>query len=409
MKKSHGIMIAGLLVLGAGFAGWQVAGPKAAGAKAPVAQPEVRAATVTVTPAFRGPVIESAMVTGTLVARTEVLVGPEIEGLRIVELLAEEGDRVEKGAVLMRLSRETIDAQIAQSDAELARSDAAIAQAKSQISQAEAGASFAEADFARSQTLLKTGASTQAIVDQKQSAVRVARAQLQAAVDFERAAQAQRKSVEAQRRELQVRLSRTQVRTPAAGIVSRRNARLGAVALSVGEPMFRIIANGEIELEAEAPEARLGAIKPGQKAQIILADGERTTGAVRLVSPEVDRATRLGRVRITLDKTQSARIGSFARGEIEIRRSESLLVPASAINHSIEGANVLIAEGGAVRKRPVVLGVIDNGSAEIREGVREGDDVIVRAGAFLRDGDAVAPVQQARKQAGAQAVAEPRR
>lgn len=406
MKKSHGIMIAGLLVVGGGFASWQITGPQAAGAKAPVAQTDVRAAAVTVTPAVRGPIVETAMVTGTLVARTEVLVGPEIEGLRIVELLAEEGDWVEKGAVLMRLSRETIDAQIAQSDAELARSDAAIAQARSQISQAEASASYADADLARSQTLLKTGASTQAIVDQKQSTVRVARAQLQAAVDFERAAQAQRKSVEAQRRELQVRLSRTQVRTPEAGIVARRNARLGAVALSIGEPMFRVIANGEIELEAEAPEARLGAIKPGQSAQIILADGARTPGAVRLVSPEVDRATRLGRVRISLGKTQSARIGSFARGEIEIRRSQGLLAPASAVNYSSEGANVLIAEGGAVRKRPVVLGVVDNGNAEIREGLSEGDNVIVRAGAFLRDGDAIAPVQQIKPQS---ASAEPRR
>lgn len=397
MKKSHGFMIAGLLVVGVGFAGWQVAGPKAAGAKAPVAQAELRAAAVTVTPAVRGPVVESAMVTGTLVARSEVLVGPEIEGLRIVELLAEEGDWVEKGAVLMRLSRETIDAQIAQSDAELARSDAAIAQARSQISQAEASASYAEADLARSQTLLKTGASTQAIVDQKQSSVRVTRAQVQAAIDFERAAQAQRKSVEAQRRELQVRLSRTQVRTPEAGIVARRNARLGAVALSIGEPMFRVIANGEIELEAEAPEARLGAIKPGQRAQIILADGERTSGAVRLVSPEVDRTTRLGRVRISLAKSQSARIGSFARAEIEIRRSQSLLAPASAVNYASDGANVLIAEGGAVRKRNVVLGVIDNGNAEIREGLNEGDNVIVRAGAFLRDGDAIAPVQQSKQ------------
>ncbi len=90
MKKSHGFMIVGLLALGGGFASWQIAGPQAAGAKAPVTQPEIRAATVTVTPAMRGPVVETAMVTGTLVPRSEVLVGPEVEGLRIVELLAEE-------------------------------------------------------------------------------------------------------------------------------------------------------------------------------------------------------------------------------------------------------------------------------------------------------------------------------
>ena len=50
-----------------------------------------------------------------------------------------------------------------------------------------------------------------------------------------------------------------------------------------------------------------------------------------------------------------------------------------------------------MRKRNVVLGVIDNGNAEIREGLNEGDNVIVRAGAFLRDGDAIAPVQQSKQ------------
>ena len=391
MKKSHIVAIAGLLTLGGAFVGWQVAGAKA---PAPGAAQTARAAAVTVAPAVRGEIVETALVVGTLAARNEVLVGPEIEGLRIVEILAEEGDRVEKGAVLVRLSRDTIDAQVAQLDAELARVDAAIAQARSQISQAEANFSFAETDLSRSQSLLRSGSSTQAVVDQKQTAFRAAQAQLQAARDSERAAQAQRKAVEAQRREAQVRLARTQVRTPEGGIVSRRNARLGAVASAAGEPLFRIIADGEIELEAEAPEARLGLMQAGQPAEITLADGSRAKGKVRLVSPEVDRATRLGRVRVSLEPTQAARVGSFARGEIEVRRAQGLLVPATAVNHSAEGVNVLVAEGGAVRKRNVTLGVIDGGRAEIRQGLREGDEVVLRAGAFLRDGDAITPVQQ---------------
>jgi HlyD family secretion protein len=114
-------------------------------------------------------------------------------------------------------------------------------------------------------------------------------------------------------------------------------------------------------------------------------------------------------VRISLAKSQSARIGSFARAEIEIRRSQSLLAPASAVNYASDGANVLIAEGGAVRRRSVVLGVVDNGHAEIREGLNEGDNVIVRAGAFLRDGDAIAPVQQSKQTEAPASKAEPRR
>ncbi len=63
------------------------------------------------------------------------MVGAQIDGLRIVELLADDGDHVTKGQVLARLDRSQLDALVAQNDAALARADAAIAQAKSQIGQ----------------------------------------------------------------------------------------------------------------------------------------------------------------------------------------------------------------------------------------------------------------------------------
>ena len=112
------------------------------------------AATVTVTPASRNEVVEAVTVTGTLVPRQEILVGPEIEGLRILELLADEGDKVSKGQVLMRLSRETLDAQLAQSDAALSRADAAIAQAQSQIANTQANVTWTKQDLERAQSLL---------------------------------------------------------------------------------------------------------------------------------------------------------------------------------------------------------------------------------------------------------------
>jgi HlyD family secretion protein len=61
------------------------------------------------------------LVTGSLVAREEVLVGPEVEGLRVTEVLADEGTRVKKGDVLVRLVSDTLEAQLAQHDAALAR------------------------------------------------------------------------------------------------------------------------------------------------------------------------------------------------------------------------------------------------------------------------------------------------
>lgn len=348
---------------------------------------------VTVARARASKIVETVSVTGTLTPRSEILAGPEIEGLRIVEILVDEGDRVAKGAILVRLSRDALDAQLAQSDAALARSDASIAQARSQIAQAEASAKLAGSDFDRTQALSRSGNTTQAMLDQRQSAQRAADAQLQAARDGLRAAEADKKSAEAQRRELQVRIARTEVRTPTAGVVARKNAKLGAVASAIGEPLFRIIEDGQIELEAEIPEARIGVIGAGQKTVITLADGAKIDGKVRLVSPEVDRATRLGRVRIALSRSDGVRVGSFARADIEVRREIAVTAPVSAIIYGANGASLLIADNGLVRERAITLGLVDGARAEIRSGVREGDEIVVRAGAFLRDGDSVRPVQ----------------
>ena len=69
---------------------------------------------VTVTEAKKISFVDNVLVTGSLVPREEVLVGPEIDGYRLTELLAEEGDHVKKGQVLAKLSREILEAQLAQ-------------------------------------------------------------------------------------------------------------------------------------------------------------------------------------------------------------------------------------------------------------------------------------------------------
>ena len=350
------------------------------------------AATVTVTSAVRSEVVEAVTVTGTLVPRMEILIGPEIEGLRIIALFADEGDKVAKGQVLAKLSRDQLDAQLAQSDAAIAKSDAAIAQAQSQISLTQANATLTSQDLQRAQTLLKSGNTTQAAADQKISAARTAQAQLQAAKDALIATQADKKNLQAQRSELMVRIGRSEVRTPAAGIISRRTAKIGAVASAVGEPMFRIIEDGEIELDAEVPEQRLLELKEGQGAEITLADGSKISGKIRLLSPEVDRTSRLGRVRIALQNESKARIGSFARASIELRRSMSVTVPSSAIIYDDGKTSLQTVANSAVKTRAVQVGLVTGGRAEILSGIEAGETIVVRAGPFLRDGDAVTPV-----------------
>jgi HlyD family secretion protein len=355
------------------------------------AQP-VLAPAVTVTRAAEREVVERAIVTGTLVPRDEIMVAPEIEGLRITEVLVEEGDIVAKGQVMARLSRDLLEAQLAQNTATTARADAAISQAQSNIVQAEAAqVEFTQA-LERARALMKSGNSTEAQLEQRVSAARGAEGRLAASRDALQMAHAERRSAQAQRQELEVRLDRTQIKAPEAGIVSRKNARIGATASAVGDPLFRIIAKGEIELEGEVTETQLVRIQQGATAQVSMVADRVVDGRVRIVSPEVDRATRLGRVRIALPRDGSLRIGAFARGTVEIARRTGVAVPLSAVIYDAKGATVQVVVNGRVEARRVRPGLSAEGFVQIEEGVRAGDFVVTRAGSFLRDGDTVRPV-----------------
>jgi RND family efflux transporter MFP subunit len=354
------------------------------------------AATVTrIAPAeFRATVL----VTGTLVARDEIMVAPEIEGLRVLELLVDEGDSVTRAQVMARLVSTTLDAQLAQNDAARARNEAAIAQAKSTITQSEARLAEAQNAFERAKPLRQAGHIAESVYDQREAAAKMAAAQLASARDGLVVAEAELAQTAAQRRELDWRRSKTEVTAPADGLVSRRNARIGALASAVGDPMFRIIANAEIELDAEVPETQLARLKEGQSSQITVAGiAQPVAGRVRLVSPEIDRATRLGRVRVSLGVDPRLRIGAFGRGTILSATGTGLAAPASAVLFTAEGAFVQTVKGNRIETRRIKIGLQAEGVVEVQDGLKNGDIVITRAGTFLRDGDAVRPVFDATK------------
>lgn len=348
---------------------------------------------VTVVPAERREIVERAVVTGTLVPRDEILVAPEVEGLRITELLVEEGDRVTKGQVLARLSQEMIVTQEASNVAAVARAEAAIVQAKSQIVQAEAANIEAKQSLERAQSLAKTGNATAAVLEQRVSAAQGAEGRLAAARGGLQSAQADLATARAAGSEIALRRARTDIRAPEAGIVNRRTARVGASVTAAGEPLFRLIARGEIELEGEVPETSLARITVGDPASLDLDDGRQLRGKVRRVYPEVDRATRLGKIRIRLADDPVLRIGAFARGTVEVARREGIAVPVSSLLYAADGrASVLVAKDGRVEARTVTTGLSSEGFTEIRSGVVAGETVVARAGSFLRDGDRVRAV-----------------
>jgi HlyD family secretion protein len=384
-RSSRLSLLCGLLLL--------AAAPAGAVETAAVPDAAAIAPAVTVVPAERREIVERAVVTGTLVPRDEILVSPEVEGLRITELLVEEGDRVTKGQVLARLSLEMIATQEASNAAAIARAEAAIVQARSQIVQAEAAQVEAKLALDRAQALAKTGNATAAVLEQRVSAAQGAQGRLAAARGGLQSAEADLATARAAGTEIALRRARTDIRAPEAGIVNRRTARVGATATAAAEPLFRLIARGEIELEGEVPETSLARLQVGNPASLDLDDGRRLTGKVRRVYPEVDRATRLGKVRIRLGDDPALRIGAFARGSVEVARREGVAVPVSSLLYAADGrASVLVARDGRVEARAVVPGLSADGFTELRSGVAAGESVVARAGSFLRDGDRVRAV-----------------
>ena len=359
---------------------------------------ETRPPTVTVVPAARGAITETVVVTGTLVPREEVMVSPQLDGLAVTAILAEEGDMVQAGQVLARLSRDVLDASLAQNTAQIAHAQAAAAQAQSGLAEAEANRSEADAALARARDLVGSGTTSRETFDQREAAARTGAARVTAAEAAQHLAQADLMLGQAQRQELLVRVARTEIRAPVAGRISRRTARLGAVVGSAGEPLFRLIEDDAVELEGDVPEAELAQLRAGQSAMLHVAGHDADlAGRVRLVAPEVSRTTRLGRVRVALDDGAGRSgtglpIGGFARATVETARHEGVLVPLSAILFGPDGPRVQVVASGVVETRPVQLGLRDEARAEIVEGLRAGETVIAVSGSFVRGGDRVVPV-----------------
>lgn len=348
---------------------------------------------VTVVTAAKQEFVETVLVTGSFAAREEILVAPEVDGLRVLELKAEEGDYVKKGDILAILVTEQIEAQVAANDAALASAEASIAQAESQIANADARLVEAKAQLERARPLVKDKYLSESVFDQREAAARQAEALLAVANGAHAAAKADKVRVEAQRRELLWKLGNGEVRAPAEGLISKRAGRIGGIAtastLTGGDTMFRIILKGEVELDAEVAETHLWKVKPGQPARIGGAGGKEVAGSVRLVSPEVDKATRLGHVRIFLGVHPELKIGSFGRGVIETARRRTIAVPLSAVLYSETGASVQVVADGKIDTRPIKTSLESGGMIAVDEGLAEGDLVVAKAGTFLRDGDAV--------------------
>lgn len=364
------------------------------GADAPAV--EQTAPAITVAQASRGLVRDTVFASGLFEPVESVAVAPLIEGQPIEALLVEVGDEVEAGQVLARLSDAALRLQESQLDASRASARAAVAQARASLAEAQAAADEAVRVRDRTVALANDGTTSRAAADQAEANAATALARVDAAQQGLVAAEAQVDVAEAQIADVELNLRRTEVVSPVDGIVSERNAQVGAIASAAGQSMFTVIRDGLLELQADVSERDLLKLQAGQPVTLRpVGLREALDGTVRLVEPTVDAQSRLGRVRISLQEPGRVRSGLFAEAEILVEEREGLTLPVTAVAAPAEdrGETVLrVTADGTVERLEVTTGIRDGGTVEIVEGLSTGDRVVARAGAFVRPGDRINPM-----------------
>ena len=175
----------------------------------------------------------------------------------------------------------------------------------------------------------------------------------------------------------------TSLRAPAAGLVTQVSTIVGAPASPQAGPMFRIAVNNDIDLDAEVPAVHMMKLNPGATVRISRDNGPDIVGRVRLVSPQIDRNTQLGHVRITLTSNPSLKIGMFAQASIEGKRSCNVAIPRTAVDH----LTVQVVKGDMVETRKVQVGLVSDKLTEILGGIDVDEVVVADAGSSLHDGD----------------------
>ncbi len=302
---------------------------------------------------------------GNIAAWQEASIGTEAGGLRLAEVRVNVGDAVRAGEVLAVFDDATVRADLAQARAALAEAEAAAAEA------------VANAERARAVQAEASGALSAQLVAQYLTAEQTTRARIEAA----RATLAVR----------ELRLAQTRVLAPDSGVISARDATVGAVP-GAGVELFRMIRQGRLEWRAEVTAVELERIRVGEQVALSAADGTRIEGRVRMVAPTVNPQTRaaLVYVDLPLDGTTVLKAGMFVRGEFDLGSAGALILPQQAVVVREAFSYVFrLGDDGRVAQIKVRTGRRSGGQVEIVDGVSADTRGVVDGAGFLNDGDLV--------------------
>lgn len=178
--------------------------------------------------------------------------------------------------------------------------------------------------------------------------------------------------------------------SPRDGVVLERNAIEGMRA-QPGTVLFRVADHALVWAVIDVAERDLGVLAAGQKATVKARGfpGREFTGKLDVIYPEINKETRTARLRIELTNPDFALLhGMYVDAEIDIGSPAPVLtIPESAVMDTGRRQAVFVDKGeGRFEPREVKLGHRGDGYVEVREGVREGEPVVIAAN-FLIDAE----------------------
>ena len=310
----------------------------------------------------------SAVITanGSVAAWQEALIGAQVGGLRMAEVLVNVGDVVQKDQVLALFATDTVLADLAVQKAQQAEAAAALADAK--------------ANAARARSLKDSGALSAQQINQYLTAEQTAQARLEAAAAH----------VKVQ----ELRLKYAEVRAPDDGVISTRQATVGSV-VPPGTELFRMVRQRRLEWRAE----ELSQIKVGMPVSVFPASlpkgAPALLGSVRVIGPTVDPQARTAIVFVDLPKNPNdeppVRAGMFASGQFQLGTTQGLTLPQESVVMR-DGFNYVfkVGEKQRVEQLKVSVGRRVGARIEVLTGVAAGDNIVESGAGFLTNDDLVA-------------------
>lgn len=304
---------------------------------------------------------ESIEASGGVAAWHEAIVGSEVSGIRLDQVLVEVGDVVARGQLLARYNEDNLRAELTRLDANVAEAEAHLAKARS--------------DASRADRLEESGAMAKQLIESYRTQAVVARAQLA--------------SIKALRNAQALKLRNARVVAPDDGVISSRAATVGSVG-APGAELFRLVRGSRLEWRAEVPSDSMARLQINQAVEVRKRDGTTVSGKLRKLSPTIDTRTQSGMAYVDLPPQNGLSAGMYVSGRFTLPGREALLVPESAVVLR-DGNRYLmrIDAQNRVHQVKVLVGRRHDGAIEILEGVKPGDRFVHSGADFLGDGDLV--------------------